>query len=266
MKYLLSNWRQFKDKIRGKKIILLLDYDGTLCPIKRTPRLAVIPHDVKALLEKLSGMLDCKLAIISGRSLEDIKNIIGIRGIIYSGNHGFEIEGPKIKFHGSIPYGYRRMLESIKRKLHKKFNGVKGAILEDKEYSLGIHYRLASKSALSAIKKAFYEVVMVYLIKGKIKIRYGKKVFEVMPPNGWDKGKVVSWLLSRKFFSFGAKMAIPIYLGDDLTDEDAFQTLKNKGLTIFIGKPKMSSAKYYLRNVGQVKHFLKEIIKFLEGA
>lgn len=98
MKHLFESWDKIKKDINGKYILLFLDYDGTLSPIVNTPDEAVIPRQIQSLLDRLSGDPRCKIAVISGRSLKDIKNKVGLKNIIYSGNHGMEIESPKIKF------------------------------------------------------------------------------------------------------------------------------------------------------------------------
>jgi trehalose-phosphatase len=86
-------------------------------------------------------------------------------------------------------------------------------------------------------------------------------VLEVRPPVDWDKGKVVMWLLARQQFASEGKQVLPVYIGDDLTDEDAFKAIKNKGITIFVGEPKVSHAQYYLKNVNEVAEFIKVILK-----
>jgi len=201
------------------------------------------------------------LAIISGRSLKDIKNMVGLKNIIYSGNHGLEIEGPKIKFKIPLPAGYTSVLRQIKNDLKKKLFTIKGAFLEDKGLSLSLHYRLVNKKNMALLKSIFDEATTAYRIKNKIKIRPGKMMFEIRPPIKWDKGKIVLWLLRRERFVLKDNNLLPVYIGDDLTDEDAFGALKNKGLTVFVGGKKASRAKFYLKNHQEVREFLKRILR-----
>ena len=102
MDYIFSQFSKIKELLSNKFILLLLDYDGTLTPIVETPSKAIIHKDTRELLQKLSRSSYCKIGIISGRKLEDIKNIVGIDSIIYAGNHGLEIQGPKIKFESQV--------------------------------------------------------------------------------------------------------------------------------------------------------------------
>jgi len=260
----MKNIFNYRDKLReelsNKYIMLFLDYDGTLTSIAKTPGKAVISHETKILLSLLSQKKNCRVAIISGRTLADIKKMVGIKNIIYSGNHGFQIEGPKIKYEMAVPLGYKKILERIKIQLKEKLSGIKGVFVEDKKLSLALHFRLADRQQVPLVKTVFHESVILYLVRNKIKIRPGKKILEVIPPVHWDKGKIVLWLLARQEALSRSEKIIPIYIGDDTTDEDAFKALKNRGLTVFVGRVDSSQAKYYVKNIKEVHELLKYIL------
>lgn len=239
--------------------MLLLDYDGTLIPIVEAPQGAVIPKETKELLQKLSKTSYCKIGIISGRSLEDIKKTVGINGIIYAGNHGLEIEGPKIKFESQVSPRLKSVIRSIVKEMRHQLSDIKGVLIEDKGLTLSIHYRLVDQKDMPALKRTVSETINPYAARGKIKINSGKKVYEIKPPVQWDKGKVVLWLMARQQFTAGEERFLPIYIGDDITDEDAFRALKRKGLTIFVGESRSSNADYYLKNTEEVTKFLRLI-------
>ncbi len=260
MDYLFSQFSKIEKLLSNKFILLLLDYDGTLTPIVETPIKAIIHKDTKGLLEKLSRSPYCKIGIISGRKLEDIKNIVGIDGIIYAGNHGLEIEGPKIKFESKVSPRLKSIIRNIAADMQKRLSGIKGALIEDKRLTLSIHYRLVSKKDMPVFDKIVSEVTNPYRVCDKIKVNFGKKVYEIKPPVKWDKGKVTLWFLARQQFISGVKNVLPIYVGDDITDEDAFKALKRKGLTVFVGKPGNSKADYYLKNTKEVTKFLRSIL------
>ena len=118
---------------------------------------------------------------------------------------------------------------------------------------------MVEEKDLPAFKKAVSDVTDSYLAQDKIKIDCGKKVYEIKPPIKWDKGKVVLWLLARQQFAAGEKKVFPVYIGDDVTDEDAFRALKGKGLTIFIGESGNSKADFYLKDTEEVTKFLRLI-------
>lgn len=260
MKNVFNYWDRLKKDLSGKYIMLFLDYDGTLTPIVNKPEKANIPGEAKKLLEVLSQEPNCKVTVISGRALEDLKNKVGIKNIIYSGNHGLEIEGPQIKFQPALPLRYREALQHIKSELEHRLASVKGVFVEDKGFSLSLHFRRAPEKQIPFIKASFHEAVTLYLIGNKVKVRPGKKVFEVRLPVEWDKGKIVLWLLARQEVVSIDRPIAPVYIGDDVTDEDAFMVLRNRGLTIFVGKKKSSCAKYYLKDTKEVRKFLRRIL------
>lgn len=259
MDYLFDRLGRIRELLRNKFILVLLDYDGTLTPIAESPGKAVIPGEIKELLQNLSASSSCKLGIISGRSLEDIKNAVGVKGIIYAGNHGLEIESPKIKFKSQVSLRLKSIIRNIAEDMRKKLSGITGILIEDKGLTLSVHYRLVDKKDIPVFEKAFSEAVRPYLANNKVRIDSGKKVYEIRPPVKWDKGKAALWFLARQQFVSGEKKVLPVYIGDDATDEDVFKVLKRKGLTIFVGEPGNSKADYYLRDTAEVAKFLRLI-------
>lgn len=260
MNYLFRYWDSVEKKIQGKFIFLFLDFDGTLSPIVSHPNKAKISIEVKNLLEAISRKSGYKVAIISGRSLDDIKKRVGTRNLIYSGNHGLEVEGPKIKHSPAISEEYKKALKNIKSELKRKLSKVRGILVEDKGLSLSLHFRQVRRNEINFIKTVFSEVTIIPAVANRIKTRAGKKVLEVSPALRWDKGKIVLWLLARQKLILYGKEIIPIYIGDDLTDEDAFKSLKRQGITIFVGKNKPSHAQFYLKNPQEVRDFLERML------
>ncbi len=260
MRYFFTDAEKIKKILENNYLFLFLDCDGTLAPIVNLPHQAVIAKETKRILNLLSKSKNCRVAIISGRSLGDLKKKVNLRNIIYSGNHGLQIQGPKLKYELPLPLDYRKALPQIKAQLKKKLSGIKGILLEDKKFSLALHFRLADKHRLPLVKTVFHEITAVYLVRDQIKVKSGKQVLEVRPPLPWDKGKAVLWLLARQEIFLKDKKFFPIYIGDDLTDEDAFAALKNKGLTVLVGLPGSSQAQYYIKDVQEVKDCLKFIL------
>lgn len=261
MKHLFFYLSRLKKILKGRNVSLFVDYDGTLTPIVKTPDKAVIPQETKAVLKNLSKNRHCRVAVISGRALKDIKNKIGLKDIVYAGNHGLEIEGPGVRFKVPVSLRYKIALKRIKGILRKRLSKIKGIIVEDKGLTLSVHYRLADKKDERLLKVIFREALGYYIAGNKIKIRPGKKVLEIRPPLEWNKGKIVLWLLARRRHLPGGKNNTPVYIGDDVTDEDAFMALKDIGVTVFVGGPGKTGAKYYLRNTREVTRFLEQILK-----
>ncbi len=265
VKYLFSNLGRIEKALTGKYICLFLDYDGTLAPVAETPDKARLGIKTKGLLGRLSRMPDCKIAIVSGRSLKDIAKRVGLRNVIYVGNHGHEIKGPNISFKSPLPVGYRKTLKEIKARLREHISHICGVLIEDKGLSLSVHYRLVGKKWIPAVESEFNTVLFAHELNNEVHIKRGKMVLEVVPPVLWNKGKAVLRLLEHYRFTMCNKglKALPIYIGDDKTDEDAFESLKGKGVTIFVGKPKKTKAEFYVKDTGQVVKFLELMIKIM---
>jgi trehalose-phosphatase len=259
MRYLFKDSNKIFKEAKGKYLSLFLDCDGTLAPIVDTPDKAVIPRRTKDLIIALSRKNNCSVAVISGRSLADIKKKCGIRGIIYSGNHGFQISGPKLRFTRSLAASYKKILRGIKSILKQRLSGIKGVLIEDKGVCLALHFRLASRDSLPFINSVFRQATAFFTAENKIIVKAGKKVMEVAPADGWGKGKIVLWIMAKQRSALKEKKIMPVYIGDDLTDEDAFKALKGRGVTIFVGKPGSSGADYYLRGTREVAKFLRLI-------
>lgn len=260
MRHLFNCWPEIESKIRDNLVYLFLDYDGTMAPIAKTPRRAKLPLNIKKILVKLSKLPNVWVAIISGRSLADIKRMVGVRGLVYAGNHAWEISGPGIKFcRGNLRGVYKKALRQLKPNLEKIKAEFSGVSLEDKGATLSIHYRSLAKEKEKIFLSKIKKLLQRYLQKKQIKTGIGKKVIEIKPPGKWDKGTGVLWLLKNFVKRVSSSQILPIYLGDDNTDEDAFRALKGKGVNIFIGKSKRSNAKYYLSNTKEVQRFLTKM-------
>lgn len=241
-----------------------MDCDGTLAPIVDTPCGAAIPQKVREALIVLLRMPWVKVAVISGRSLRDIKALIGVEGIIYAGNHGLEIEGPGISFKCATPPGYAKSLAEIRKRLADECAAMPGILLEDKGLTLGLHYRMADVSEAD-LKSVFHRVTSSYESSGVVKTAYGKKVFEVRPGVDWDKGSAVNWLIGRERSLAKGEGIAAVYIGDDRTDEDAFRALGKSGITVRVGQDPSSLAEYYLDDTEQVYQVLTMIIGLKKG-
>jgi trehalose 6-phosphate phosphatase len=257
---MLLEWDSIIQPWAGKSIILLLDYDGTLTPIASSPSEAVLSQENKELIKLLVKIPGLVVVIISGRSLADVKEMVGIEGIIYIGNHGWEIEGPSMNFESLVPLEVSSMMKKIKYELITQLSGIPGAFVEDKGVTLSVHYRLVAETEEFLVRRIFDYICMPYRRQQMIKVSAGKKVLELRPPIEWDKGKAALWLLRKQEILKGKGNVLPVYIGDDSTDQDAFEALKDKGITIFVGTPKLSSAQYSLAGPSEVTELLKHIV------
>lgn len=256
MEHLFKRWKKIEALIRQKEAaLLLIDYDGTLVPIAARPELAKVSVKTKKLLTRLRDNPFFTLSIISGRSLKEIRRLVGIRGVIYAGNHGLELKGPKLKFVNKKALLYRRHLRRIHKALQGELAAIKGVFIEDKGLSLSIHFRLANKKDIKKLNGILDRQLKPWVIKKKLKVTFGKMVYELRPYVNWDKGRMVRWLLGQTK-TFKSK-TLAICIGDDYTDEDMFRAIGTKGITICVGRQNpLSKARFYLRNTTEVKTFL----------
>ena len=254
MRNLLSRWDKLSRQIRkSPHTFLFFDYDGTLTPIVSRPEKAKCPHAIKFLIKRLQKDPRFTIAVISGRSLKDVKKMVGIKGITYAGNHGLQIEKSPGRVLRPKGVSTRYLLKKIKTSLKKRLSHIKGAWIENKGLTLSVHFRLVDKKKVASVKRIFKNTVASYVLSKKIKVSQGKMVLEVRPGVEWDKGKAVLQLLGRK-------KGLALYLGDDVTDMDAFRAIKGKGVSIFVGSLRADiRADYFLKNPKEVELFLKKL-------
>ena len=264
MEYLFNDWNNIWKKIKAAKYkIMLFDYDGTLTPIVDRPEIAYIPESVKVLLNKLAQRAGVTVGIISGRAISDIREMVGVDNIVFAGNHGLEIEGPGIRFIHPLTDEIKSAMHIIGLVLRKAMARIKGVIIEDKGMTLSVHYRLVDTEQLQQVDAIFDNTVNIGRKGGKIKTSSGKKVHEIRPAVPWHKGKAVQMIL-EKFLPKNVRGSyLSMYIGDDLTDEDAFLAINSVGgISIFVGDGRQkSAATYYLNDTSEVSSLLAEVLK-----
>ncbi|MDO8886540.1 trehalose-phosphatase [Candidatus Oleimmundimicrobium sp.] len=257
MRYLFEDWSYLSQTFEtARRIFLMADFDGTLAPIVDLPRLAKMSDNMKRLISNLAKSPHFTVGVLSGRALTDLKEKVGIEGLVYAGNHGMEIETASETYIHPEALDILKSIGKVREKLTKSLSSFEGVLIEDKGLTLSIHYRLVASKDVPEVKKIFCKTIEPYMKKHIFKQTEGKKVFELRPPIDWDKGSAILWLIE----TLNLKNDLPIYLGDDKTDEDAFGVLKEKGISIFVGEPKtQSKAAYYLKDAFEVKIFLKKL-------
>ncbi len=260
MKHFAESWRSLQRRQTNRALFLGFDYDGTLTPLVDHPDQAVLDEQVKGLLNLLAQDPRYKLAVVSGRSLPDISQRVGLKNITYVGNHGLEIEGPGIHFQSSLPVYFKEYFQQLAKELRELLAGFPGAWLEDKGLTMSLHYRQIAAGDMIDLKRSFHKICKPYVARNAVTVTQGKKIFEVRPPIAWNKGDAVMWLLTKVQAAYGIERVLPIYFGDDMTDSDVFKVLNGKGITVSVGEYFSPSAEYYLKSPFEVKEFLFNLV------
>ena len=248
MKAALEHLDEIERRLDGKNPAIFLDYDGTLSPIAPRPEMATFPEETREIVRRLAERFP--VAILSGRAREDVAELVGLEGITYAGSHGFDIAGPGVRYEGGD--GIPEQIESAAQELREKLPGLPGILIEPKHFTVAVHFRLAHPEDLAAIDSVVDEVVANHPTLYKMR---GRKVFEVRPRLNWNKGKALLWLMEA--LRLDPAYFIPLYLGDDVTDEDAFLTLEAQGIGILVAEePRPTAASYSLSDPNEVRRFL----------
>jgi trehalose-phosphatase len=254
----LAQYDELTRRLAAKRPALFLDYDGTLTPIVDRPELAVLSDEMRNVTAELSRVIP--VVIVSGRDRADVARLVGLEGLVYAGSHGFDISGPQGLAREHPEAGsYLEPLESATAELERRLAGIDGTLVERKRFATAIHYRLVAPAEVSKVEAAVDEVLARH---GGLRKTGGKKIFELRPRIEWDKGRAVLWLLEA--LDLDRPETVPIYLGDDETDEDAFRALAGRGLGILVAdEPRQTHATFVLRDVAAVEAFLRRLLQSL---
>ncbi len=269
MEHLLSVWPKVGARVRDAgHILLLADYDGTLTPIVSRPELADLPEDTRGFLRALARQRHITVGVLSGRALSDLKDKVGIGGIIYAGNHGLEMEGPDLRFVNPVAEESRPILRIMHDTLTRAVGRIEGVLVEDKGLGISVHFRLAEEGAAKGVETAVKRIVRSVNSTGKTRITSGKEMCEVRPAVAWDKGNAIELLIEKYGGERREGGLLAMYLGDDLTDEDGFRAIEDSGIgiSVLVGKqgrhdPDGTMARYFLQSPAEVATFLGMLLK-----
>ncbi|MEJ2376822.1 MAG: trehalose-phosphatase [Pseudolabrys sp.] len=267
----LSNLPLFRDRedelrhrLAGKAPAAFLDYDGTLTPIVEDYTRAFMSDHMRSALAELAK--HCTVAVVSGRDAAVMRRLVNLEGIYYAGSHGFEIRGPKA-WSDSLDKGAQFLpeIDEAESRLRHRLSKIVGHAVERKRFAIAVHYRRVADADVPQVEAAVDEVLADFrgLRKG-----HGKKVFRIQPNIDWDKGHAMLWLLDR--LKLDRPDVLPIYVGDDITDEDAFRALAGRGLALVVQDrndpgERPTAADYALADPDDVKRFIQFLTAVLSA-
>ncbi len=259
MPHLLNVWPSVSKQFRRANVSLLLfDFDGTLSPIAARPDLAVLPAGTRDLLLKARSDDRYVLGIVSGRSLADLRERVGLDGLIYAGNHGLEIQGNGLDFLHPEASCLREELGRIYQDLELELGSYPGVIGENKGLSLSFHYRQTPLEIVPLVDEGFHKVVAAGAESSLVSVTRGKQVLEVRPNLDWGKGRAISQIQAAH-----AETQLTAFFGDDLTDEDGFAAVQQSGgVTVLVGPPgHPTRAEYRLDSHHEVAETLRLLLQ-----
>ncbi|XP_065634453.1 probable trehalose-phosphate phosphatase 4 isoform X2 [Quercus suber] len=243
---------------KGKRIVVFLDYDGTLSPIVNDPELAIMSNEMRKAVCKVAKKFPT--AIISGRCRDKVKEFVKLSNVCYAGSHGMDIMAPPRAVKSSDGKNHNISPDKkIYRILEEKTKTIQGARVEDNRFCISVHYRQVRDEDYGMLEETVKSVVETYQ---EFHVTEGKKVLEVRPSIEWNKGHALEYLLETLGFSNSSTDVLPFYIGDDRSDEDAFKVIRRRGhgYPIIVSSiPKDTGALYSLCDPSEVLTFLKKL-------
>ena len=247
--------------LASQPIAVFLDYDGTLTEIVEDPAKALMSVETRNTLRELAPL--CPIAILSGRDIEDVRRLVNVDGIVYAGCHGFEIMTADGRRHDNPDWiRFLPFIDRAEREFRSSMREIQGVLVERKRFAISVHYRRVDPSLVQEVERRFDAVASSL---PQLRKTEGKKVFEVLPNVEWNKGKALLFLMN--FLGLDQKGTRPIFVGDDLTDEEAFKVIRDTGTGIVVGNVQRDTfARYYLLNPTEVRMYLENLIAVLKGS
>lgn len=241
---------EFLQKILAARLfVLFLDYDGTLVDLQPIPEEAALHPEQKKLLAELAQKI--YMVFVSGRSLIDLMNRVAVDRVGYIGNHGLEIRCQGKDWVHPRARSIEPELTDFLNLLMEKTKGLDGVRLENKGLSGSVHYRCTPGGQRRKLRNLVFKEIEKH--SRSLRLVPGKKVLDVRPRVPWDKGRAIIKYLS----CLGIREPIlKVYIGDDLTDEDAFKILNSRDIGIVVGNHKETAARFRYRGIKDVWELL----------
>jgi trehalose 6-phosphate phosphatase len=239
--------------------LLLMDFDGTLVDFDINPAAVKLPDSRQAVMQSLGKRADFSAGIVSGRRISDLRErVFGGSSLFYAGLHGLEIEGPGLRFVHPGAAVAAPTIGVLVNELRSAVVGLTGVFVEDRALAVVLHVRAASKADRLHATTRFYALAEPFVNNGTLRVQPGDHILELLPNIDWAKGDAVQSII-RHVESQYKQTAWPVYIGDDATDDDAFETVGVSGLTISVTN-RPSRAAFSIQNPAAVEQFLRAIL------
>lgn len=210
----------FGERLDASPLALMLDIDGTLAPIAPTPDAAVVPPQTRDVLRRLVELPDVHLALVSGRSVADALRMLHVEGAWVVGNHGLELRTAAGEVSAvDEALGFEAAIAAAANALAPIARSAPGALVENKHWTVTLHYRLVDPEEAPALIGHARDVAREL----GLRVSEGRRVIELRPPIDVNKGTAATAFAKRVGAVEGGSV---LYAGDDQTDEDAFRALR----------------------------------------
>ena len=250
-------------RLAGRRPAVFLDYDGVLTPIVERPEDAVMSESMRATVRSLAQRVP--VCVVSGRDREVVQRLMGVDDLVVAGSHGFDIWSPTA---GTIPHaaasGFDELIDTVTRRLRTETEGIPGVQIEPKKASVAVHYRRAAPADRDRVAAIVRQMLTDH--PDELKVTPGKMVYELQPKIDWNKGRAVLHLMD--VLGLDSDDVVPLYLGDDITDEDAFRALPERGVGILVARPddpevagRTTAADCALASPEEVEQFLSRLAR-----
>lgn len=245
----------------GRSFLLMTDYDGTLTPHVSNPAEAWLKQGVQRHLSALARTPQVRLAIVSGRDLGDVTARVGAAGAVYAGCHGLQVDGPGIAFSHPEAVAQQRTVQALGAALAQRVAGIDGVRVELKRLGITVHYRDVPDAARRLVGVELEQALECE--GGRLKIFHGTKAIEILPQVAWSKGHCAKLIRDWALRTLPKPM-LSVYMGDDWTDELAFEALLGQAITVRVGPPDIvSRATYRLDDVDAVHELIERLAAVL---
>ena len=248
----LDCWDDILERLMSGSPIVFLDYDGTLTPIVEVPSKAVLSDSMRGTLHRLAD--HCPVALMSSRSLTDVRSKVGLDHLIYVGSGGYEVLGPWGHYVEDRGERYKPLLDQAEMALRYRIGDSRGALVERKRFAVAVHHRLVDPNDYPRLKTVFEDIAKKF---PELESVMEKRAFELRPNMDWHKGRAVNLVIDMIGLR---KNAVPMYIGDDVTDEHAFRTIGERGVTILVTEvQRQTAAEFVLFDFLEVQELLERL-------
>ncbi len=244
--------RLFDARKHDQPWVLLFDYDGTLAPYSAHPSTAKLPPETRSVLAQLRDTPGVFAGVLSGRPLADVRRMVGLKGLYYSGSGGMELDLLGVEKNWHDHPDFRERLHHAHSYLTRIVERYPGVWIETKPFSRTIHFRSIGRKGQSA----FLREMNGYLqrLESHFRAVCMAQAFEISPIGAWNKGDAVRWIVED-----ACRDGICLYAGDERNDQDAFEMVRSLGgVTIGVG-PNAPQAEYRLGAPQDLTAFLRRV-------